>query len=197
MGVFYCVKSVLCLYDVLQSQKCYFGLNQRSCFVMKINDSLFTPDKIIYVIIGLFVFLIIGYVFAPQVKFSCDRSRNTCILSSSTPVIPIEINKKYYKLDAIDSADSFVRRRSFLEKSTLRRASKVMIFVNGKEENIFSSWWRQRSEFSEAAKKINTYLKSSDNFLEVNNPGNQDNMWLFIVIVVAAGVEFFRRIEKY
>ncbi len=80
-----------------------------------VNNSLFSPDKIIYCVIGLFVILILGYIFAPQTKFSCDRGRNVCILSKATPIIPITISQKYYKIDTISFAATYYKKEILID----------------------------------------------------------------------------------
>ena len=51
--------------------------------------------------------------------------------------------------------------------------------------------------FENIESQINTYLHSSDKFLEVSNPANSASCIIFILILGVLGFEFFRRIEKY
>ena len=167
---------------------------------MSDNTSIFGANKGLFIIIGAFVLLIVLYIFAPQVKFSCDRSKNVCSLTKSLPVIPIEVNKKYYKLDSIKSVDCRFRTTRRHDKNNRAEAfladSVMTINVDGSDKEIFSSLVNQQKEYTKIEEEIEAYLKSSANSLEVSNPGNTVALIVLIIFAAGAAVEFYRHLQE-
>ena len=117
------------------------------------------------------------------------------------PVIPIEVNKKYYKLDSIKSVDCRFRTTRRHDKNNRAEAfladSVMTINVDGSDKEIFSSLVNQQKEYTKIEEEIEAYLKSSANSLEVSNPGNTVALIVLIIFAAGAAVEFYRHLQEH